>query len=190
LLLFVTAVFSYIELWSKYREWTMEEFKALELCIYKEQDYHSVRKHIMKHGLYKRDSLGFPLHVSDDPSKSEAIGVLEKMFKVASEREEPLCDESNDRLREYWYQSRPGQYGLLSQPIDDWSNRKQLGYQMLQVLLIKQGLLTSDEMRELKANPGKHLPKNLCLKLHGMGVEGDPKTIRRYIMRAAETYYG
>ena len=168
----------------------MEEFKALEFLIYKEQDYHSVRKHIMEYGPYKRDSLGYPRHMSDDPSKVEAIGVLEKMFKVASENEEAFCDESDDRLREYWARSRPGQYGLLSQPMDDWSDRKQLGYQMLQVLLIKQGLLTSDEMRELKANPRKHLPKNLCPELHRMGVEGDPKTIRRYIMKAAETYYG
>ena len=168
----------------------MEEFKALELCIYKMQDYHNVEHHIREHGLYRRDSLGFPRHVFDELNKSDAIGVLEKMFKVASEREEELCDESIDRLREYWDQSRPGQYGLCHQPIDDWPNSKHLGYQMLQVLLINQGLLTSDEMRTLKANPNTHLPKNLCLELNGMGVEAHPKTIRRHIVKAAETYCG
>ena len=168
----------------------MEDFKALELCINKIQDYHNIRRHIMDHGVYRRDSLGVPRHMGEERDKLVAIGVLEKMFKIASEREEELCDEANDRLREYWDESRPGQYGLCHQPTDDWPNSKHLGYQMLQVLLINNGLLTSEQMQTLKVNPAGHLPRDLCVKLNRMGVEADPRTIRRHIIEAAKTYFG
>jgi len=170
----------------------LDEFRALELWIYNDEDYGNIAKHIDEEGLYQIDKFGDAIAVFSEEHKAKAKAVLiaHREDRVNGEFDN-LSDEEELRLREYWDRRPADNYGLLSPPADDWRpNKKHAGYQMLQALLIKSRLLTKEQMKDLKDNPKKHLPEDLIKELNLAGVGATPKAIRRHVINAAATFDG
>jgi len=164
-------------------------FVALELCIRKLEDYKSTAEHISEHGVYKLDSYCFPILRIDEPSKQGAKKVLIRMCDIQTKLELG-DDERDEQQREHWDRPFPEQYGLCNGVTDIWPKNSHHGYQFIQVLLIHRGLLTKEQMRDIKNSPDAHLPSGLLNELAILGISGDPKTIRKHIVKAAETFIG
>ena len=168
-------------------------FVALELCIRKLEDYKSTAEHISEHGVYKLDSYCFPTLKIDESSKQEAKDVLirmcEKQTKLELDADEQH-EQQHEQQRERWDRPFPEQYGLCNGVTDTWPKISHHGYQFIQVLLIHHDLLTKEQMRDIKNSPGAHLPTDLIKTLTRKGITGDPATIRKYIVKAAETFIG
>jgi len=167
------------------------DFKPLELWCEDADSLSNLARYISAGELYRLDELKQPQLVASPEEKKEAIALLkhwEKRGITDVNWDGSMADNILEMQRERWLGGFVGQFGLRESE-NIWRSDHE-GYHLIQVLLVNAGLLTEDQMRHIKKNPGAHFPSNLYSDLHGLGVSADDKTIRRHIVNAAQTIPG